>query len=112
MWRSLGKVTVTTSGTPVRATLNETTPSDRVGCQSILFEQIPGNTGRIYICDRQNANIITLVGVVAILAKPTSSAFPSAGCGVPSAPAALNAADFYIDAEISGEGVLVSVVKA
>lgn len=112
MWRSLGKVVVLNSGTLVRATNNEISPNDRVPCQSLLFEQWPGNTGKIYICDRQAANKATGVGVLAVLAPPTSTGFPSAGIGVPTAPAALNAADFWLDAEISGEGALVSVVKA
>ena len=112
MWRSLGKVTVATSGILVRASNNETVPTDRVPCQSILFEQFPGNTGKIYICDRSTADKATGTGVLAILAPPTTNGYPSAGVGVPTAPAALNAADFWIDAEISGEGVLISVVKA
>jgi hypothetical protein len=112
MWHSLGHVTITLSGILARATNNETIPTDRLPCQSILFEQWPGNTGKIYICDRQTANKSIGTGVIAILAPPSTSGYPSAGCGVPSAPAALNAADFWIDAEISGEGPLISVVKA
>jgi hypothetical protein len=112
MWRSLGKVTITTSGILVRATNNETNPTERLPCQSILFEQWPGNTGRIYICDRQTADKNTGTGVLAILMPPSTTGLPSAGVGVPSAPAALNAADFWLDAEVNGEGVLISVVKA
>jgi hypothetical protein len=112
MWRSLGKVVITVPGTLVRATNNELDPNTRVPCQSILFEQWPGNTGRIYICDRQNANVTTGVGVLAILAPPTTSGYPSAGAGIPTAPTPLNAIDFWLDAEVAGEGVLVSIVRA
>jgi len=112
MWRSLGKVTVTTAGTLVRATNNETSSTARFPCQSLLFEQWPGNTGKIYICDRQNAVAATGVGVLAVLAPPTATGYPSCGVGVPTAPVPFNAVDFWIDAEVDGEGVLVSAVRA
>jgi hypothetical protein len=112
MWRSLGKVTVTVSGTLVRASNNELNPNERVPCQSVLFEQWPGNTGRIYICDRPTANVASGVGVLAILAPPTTAGYPSAGVGIPTAPTPISATDFWIDAEVSGEGVLVSIVRA
>jgi hypothetical protein len=112
MWRSLGKVTVTTAGTLVRATNNEATPTLRYPCQSLLFEQWPGNTGNIYICDRSDANKTTGVGVLAILLKPTTTGLPSAGCGIPTAPTPFNAADFWIDADVNGEGVLISAIRA
>jgi len=111
MWHSLGKVTVAATGTLVRATNNETTPATRYPYQSILFEQIPGNTDKIYICDRSTASKTTWVGVLAYLMPPTTGNAPSCGMEIPSAPAALNAADIWIDAEVSGEGVLISVVR-
>jgi hypothetical protein len=112
MWHSLGKVTVTNAGTPVQATQNQTNPAARFPCQSVVFEVWPANLGKIYICDRANAVKATGVGVLAILAAPSANNYPSAGVGVPSAPAALNAGDLWIDADNSGEGVLVSAVRA
>jgi hypothetical protein len=112
MWRSLGKVTIVSSGTLVRATNNESIPGLRFPCQSLLFEQWPGNTGKIYICDRQTADKSTGTGVLAILAPPTTTGYPSAGVGIPTAPTPFNAAEFWVDVEVDGEGVLVSAVRA
>jgi hypothetical protein len=112
MWRSLGKVTVAAPGTLVRCTNNELNPGERVPCQSLLFEQWPGNTGKIYICDRQTASAATGAGILAILAPPTANGYASAGVGIPTAPTPFNAAEFWVDAEVAGEGVLVSIVRA
>jgi hypothetical protein len=112
MWRSLGKVTVTTPGILSRATKNEADPTARVACQTVMFQQWPGNTGKIYICDRSTAVASTGVGVIAILPIPSTSNFPATGGGIATAPDPLNATDFYIDAEVAGEGVLVSYMRA
>ncbi len=107
---ALGKITVTTAGTPVQATVNQSVPSDRVGCNAIMIEVWWANTGKIYICDRQAANTSTGVGVLAILAPPTTNFLPSFSATLPYAPGGLNAADLYINAEISNDGVLISYV--
>lgn len=112
MWRSLGKVAVATPGTLVRATNNESSPTTRYPAHAMLFQQVAGNTGKIYICDRQNAVASTGVGVLATLAIPTVNVLPSASCTVTYAPAAFNAIDFWIDAEVGGEGCQVSAIQA
>ena len=106
---SLGYVTVTTAGTPVRATVNAPTPSQRLGIQSITFQVLPANAGLIYY-GRAGMDKSTGVGVLGILPKPASATtgpFEEATISIPVAPAALNAADFYVDATSSGDKVLV-----
>lgn len=113
MWHSLGKVTISTSGVPARATANQTTPASRYACHSIRFTQIPGNTGKIYVMDSNTPiNTTTYAGCLAILAVPTSLSLPGSAATITSAPAAINAADFWLDAEVSGESCLVSATRA
>lgn len=106
-WHSLGHVT-TTAGTPVRITANTTGAAVRL-CHAILVEQWPGNTGKVYVM-RSNGVAATGVGVLAILPIPTTNSLPSVSAGIPSCPDGLNAADYYIDVEVSGEGPLVSIL--
>ena len=117
MWHSLGKVTITNSGTPVQATTNETVPAKRFPAQTIFFQQVQSNTGKLYIMDRSNGVKGTGVGVLAVIAAPTLSAgvatvLPYAAVTIPTAPTPLNAADFWIDADNSAEACQVSVVRA
>jgi hypothetical protein len=102
--KSLGKITVTTGGTPVQVS------TTRVGANSIMFQQIPGNTGKMYIGDSTLVKA-TLVGVHAVLPIPTTNILPSYTATIVEAPAGLNAAEFWVDAEVNGEGVLVSYTQ-
>jgi hypothetical protein len=109
--KSLGLVTVAASGTPVRATSNESVPATRVGCQAIQIEAAPGNAGLIYI-GTSDMVISTGVGVLAVLPKPTSATtgpFPSQSYSIPEAPAGINAADVYIDASNSSDKAYISI---
>ena len=115
-WHSLGKITVTASGTPVRITSNESSPSTRYPTQTIMIQQLPANTGIIYVCDRANADISTLTGVVAQIPIPTLSGgvaavLPYATITIPTSAAPLNAAEYYVDADQNGEGCLVSTAR-
>ena len=111
MVKAKGKVTVTTSGTPVRLTINETDPTARVACHAFMVEAWPTNTGKMYVMDRSNGVIATGVGVVAILAIPTSNILPVFTAGFSSAPNAFNLANYYVDADTNGEAVLVSILE-
>ena len=108
--RSLGKVTVTSSGTPVRLTLNESTPSARYTCHAFMVEALPTNTGAVYIMDRSNGVIATLVGVVAILAIPTTNILPSWTVGLSASANPIDLSLYYVDAAVSTDGVLVSAL--
>lgn len=97
---SIGKVTVSTAGTPVQVT------STITDCQAISIQALAANTGKIYV-GLKNMNKTTLVGVVAVLAVPTTNIIPSFNAYQPQI-AGLNADAFYVDADVSSEGVLVA----
>lgn len=109
--KSLGKVTVTTGGTPVRATVNESVPAARVPAQSFLVEANPANTGKIYV-GALGMSRTTLAGVHGVVGIPTATGtIPSYTASIPLAPAGFNMADFYIDADVNGESALVSLTE-
>ena len=108
---SLGKVTVSSAGTPVIATTNQTSSSATFGCHAFMIEAWPTNTGLIYI-GTAGMNKTTGVGVLAILGIPTDNTIPTYSATVSYAPQALNLTLIYIDAAVSGNGALVSAVRA
>jgi len=112
MWRSLGYVEVPTSGTPVKVTVNRADPDARVPTHAILFQQKAGNTGKIYVLQSADSVFSTGVGLLAVLAIPTTNMLPSASGTITYAPSGLNANDFWVDADVNGEEVLVSVIEA
>lgn len=109
MTASLGKITVTSAGTPVRATINESDPTAPYHCHAFLVEAWPTNTGKIYI-GMNGMNKTTGVELLAILAVPTANTSPTFSATIAYAPNALTISDIYIDAENSNDGALVSVV--
>lgn len=110
MLKSYGKVTITTPGTPVRATVNEPHPDDYAGCNAILIQVWPTNAGIIYVGDRQAMNKSTGEGLLAILAPPTTNFIPSFSATLPYSTGGLDASFVWIDADNGSEGVLVSAV--
>lgn len=106
---SLGKVTVVTPGTPVQATVNQSSPNTRIPAYSIMFQALPGNVGSVYV-GLIGLNKSTLAQVVAIIAVPTTNSSPAFTVTITYAPGGLNVADFYIDANNAQDGVLVSLV--
>ena len=112
MWWSLGYVEVTTSGSPVRATVNAPDPAELLPSHSVLFQQVSGNTGKVYVCSGSSADKDTGEGVVAVLATPSTNVLPSAAVTITNALNAINVADFWLDADTSGDKVLVSYVQA
>jgi hypothetical protein len=107
---SLGKVTVTTPGTLVRATLNRSDPAKALPCHGILFEALPTNVGRVYV-GRSGLNRTTLAGVFAMLPVPTTNVLPTFSTALTLAPNGLAAHDFYIDADNAGDGVLICFLQ-
>jgi hypothetical protein len=109
-WQSYGRVVVPNAGTPVHVSL------EMLGCQTVFFQQVPGNTGYIYILDGPNGDKDTKV--LAVLSVPSynisnkATFLPSCGVTIPTQPNALNLADFWIDVEVSGESVRVSPVRS
>ncbi len=102
-------VTVVTAGTPVQVI------ATHKAANSVLIQALPLNTGRIVVgydnTVRANAAGVNPSGtVLAILGAPSSNTAtpPSANGGNPTAPAALDLQQFWIDSSVSGEGVIVS----
>jgi len=111
--RAYGKITVTTGGTPVRATVNQTDPAARVGLQSIMFQAHPSNTGVMYVRLKGplGDDRTTLAHTIGFIAAPTSATqgpFPSQTFSAPPQGAPFNLADFYVDAGVNGNAVIVT----
>ena len=104
-----GKVVVPTPGTPVRATAANTTPSKHVACHGIMFQVLPTNAGKVYI-GRANMDKTAYTGLFAILVAPSASQLPNFSAAITQAPNALGVEEFYIDADVAGEGVIVTIL--
>ena len=116
MWHSLGKITCVTAGLMYRVTLNETDSTARLACFSIFVQQIPTNTSYLYVFKGAAGSKTTLEDCLAIIPAPSSTAgvvtnLPYVAITVPHGSAPLNAADFYVTSEVSGEFALVSFVR-
>jgi len=100
---SLGRVNVSTPGTPVRLS---TDPSLRAA--KLFFQVIPGLTGKAYI-GKPGMNKSTMSGVSRILWPNASGGasdqfFLETQDGTDSIPLS----DYAIDADVAGEGLLVA----
>lgn len=117
-YKSIGNyVTVTTAGTPVRCTVNQTNPAARVVCHTLFVQQHASNTGKLYLMDRSTGSSSTGLGVLATIPAPTLSSgvaiiLPWVAYTIPYAPGGGNAADYYIDADVSGDKATVSIIVA
>lgn len=98
----LGSKTVAAAGTPEQLT------TTREGCQSILIQALPTNTGKVWI-GTSAINTGTFAGVLYMLPTPSGSDLPSVSFSIPLAPAGLNAADLWLDVDVSGDGVIVTI---
>jgi hypothetical protein len=109
MIQALGKVTVPAAGTPVRSTANLTDPTRRYAVHGVLIQALTGNTGKVYI-GTTGLNKSTLANVFAVLAIPTTNQLPTFSAALTLAPNAITLDDLYLDADINGEGVLVTAL--
>ena len=81
----------------------------------IIVKTVPGFTGKTYLgVAGMNKNSPEKAGVLRVLAEP--SAFgPQDGEAIPPSPGAYGntvaVADFWIDADVANEGVIVSYVQ-
>lgn len=107
---SIGKVTVAAAGTIVRVTVNQANPAAVVACQSLSIQALSSNTGKIYVGISTLVKS-TLVGCLGVLAVPTANLLPAYVVSSVSV-AGLNAADFWLDSDNSGEGVLIGYYAA
>lgn len=113
-----GKRTVTSAGTPVLLFATNEVP---VAAQNvwptrvsrILLTALPGNTGLIYI-GVKGMVVSTLVGVLAIIDKPTAATALGTGARLELDQLAFGAnnyrlQDYWIDSAVNGEGVIRTV---
>lgn len=124
MVQSFGKVTVTTGGTPVRATsLTGPGPGGRVGVQSFLIQALPANTGLIYVLREEKLdadatfvgdNRSSLAKVIGIIGAPTSATAhpPALSVSIPNAVDGEDLRKIWLDAGVSGEGALLSATHS
>ena len=118
MFRSIGPyVKVTTAGTPVRVTSGTSDPTARRVCHTLFIQQFASNTGKLYLMDRSSGSATTGLGVVATIPAPTLSGgvaigLPWVAYTIPYAPGGGNAADYYLDADNSGDQATVSIIVA
>jgi len=74
-----------------------------------MAQCLPTNTGKVYVGNKQ-MNKTTLAGVTAILAIPTVNTIPSFSVSASPVPVGFDMTFVYIDADIAGEGAIVSCV--
>lgn len=104
--RSFGKVTVTTAGTPVRCTINQTAPTDRVAVQSVTIQALAGNSGTNIYVGNSAMNKSTLAGVYAMVPKGVAGSIT-----INLAPAGIMVNEIFLDADTNGDAALVSATE-
>ena len=116
MQQILGKLTVTTPGTLVRATrdiVNNTlglrNDVTKFSCHAVLFQALSTNVGLVYIGGSALVRA-SLANCGHVLAVPTTNILPSFGISLTNAPAGVNLSDLYIDADNANDGVLIMVL--
>lgn len=111
MQHALGEVKPPTITTALRATNNESIPSKQYPIQAIQFQALAGNTGSVYIVDRETPSLTA--NVHHEIPSPSSSPVtrPSWSAGNPAGPNPLNAADYWIIPAVAGEGVRITVIR-
>lgn len=106
----LSKWVVITPGTLVPLTSIMAPLGQFKTVQSILFQAMSTNLGRVYI-GTATLNRAALTNVSAVLAIPTANTIPSYGISNPLSPAGVDIDQLYLDADVAGEGVLVTVLQ-
>ncbi|HOQ47671.1 MAG TPA: hypothetical protein PLA43_20435 [Bryobacteraceae bacterium] len=99
--RSFGKIAVPTTGTPVRVTNDETLRVLR-----LRFAVVIGETGRVFL-GVAGMNKTTGAGVVKEF-WPTGAGGGIADELVLESANGLRPADYYVDANVAGEGLIVA----
>jgi len=76
---------------------------------AILIEALPSNTGRVYV-GVQGLVRATLANCLAVLPIPTANMIPTFSITVTEAANGVALSSFYFDADVGGEGVMVSAI--
>ena len=109
MIQAYAVIRVPTPGTPVRVTKDQADPAAAQGCHGVLIQALPGNTGKIYIGGAL-LNAAAFTGLYALLAIPTVNQLPTFSAALTISPGGIQLRDFYIDAEIATDGVIVTAL--
>ena len=99
---TLGRVNVATPGTPVALS---TDPNQRVA--KIFAQSVPGLTGKGYI-GKSNMVRASLAGVVRTFAPNATGIADSIMLETADGADSLNLAEYFVDMDVAGEGLLVS----
>lgn len=117
--QSFGVVTVTTGGTPVRASENVTNlqTGEPVPLQGVIIQAFPGNSAIGYVfasmtnpAADHRADGVGLVGVIPAPAHATQGPFGSVSIGLPATPNGLDLTKIWIDAGGNAQKFIVSGV--
>jgi hypothetical protein len=104
---SLGKVTVTTPGTPVPLSATS------ISVNALYFQALSGNTGVLYV-GKQSMVRATLVGVFRTIAAPTAATpaiiLPDWNLVSSVFTAPFDISQIFLDADVGTNGLLVSYV--
>jgi hypothetical protein len=108
MIQPLGRFT-TVAGTPVSVVQAIPTAQQPFHVHAILVQALQGNTGRVYV-GSSAMNVATEANLYAILPAPSAGSIPSFSAALGISRNGLDAGDFWIDVEVSGEGAIVTVL--
>lgn len=78
---------------------------------AVVIQALAGNTGKVYV-GVAGLTKATLVGVLVVLPIPTANLIASFSVSLTAGANALSLSDLYIDADVPGEGVLISGIVA
>ena len=107
----LGLISVTTPGVPVPISVDDT-----LRVTLIVVRTVPGFTGRTYVgLAGMNKSSAHMTGVIRVMAEPPISG-PQDGEVLPPSSGGhgnvIRAADYWVDADVAGEGVMVTCYVA
>jgi hypothetical protein len=100
--RSFGKIAVPTPGTPVRVTSDTSIRAHR-----IRFAVVIGETGRVFL-GVQGMSKASGTGVLFEFWPTSAGGGVADNLMIESVDGELRPSDYYVDANVSGEGLLVS----
>ena len=108
---SFGLIRVPAPGTPVRITLD-----DSIRAMMIVVKTVPGFTGRTYLgVEGMDKSAPTMTGVIRVLSEPPAFG-PQDGEALPVNSGGhanvLRPSDYWVDADVANEGVIVSYYVA
>ena len=105
---SLGKVTVATPGSPVRITANRVDPAKPMLAHSIHIQPVCDNVGHLFV-GSSSMERDTYIGVIEVIPLPSTNIHQkfvrSSDCSING----LNAADLYVDSDVTGSAAVVSI---